>query len=100
MALLLCKALKIFGLNLKYLHDLKNTAKKGIPNTEYCYTLVPTYTSGQLGLMFCSNNANIPLNLRKERISEQEQGKLKYYNPQIHSSAFVLPTWADKVINE
>nr|CAI6654151.1 CMF_HP1_G0036640.mRNA.1.CDS.1 [Saccharomyces cerevisiae] len=37
---------------------------------------------------------------QERKISEQEQGKLKYYNPQIHSSAFVLPTWADKVINE
>ncbi|CAI4655549.1 ALI_HP2_G0035670.mRNA.1.CDS.1 [Saccharomyces cerevisiae] len=89
-----------FWLNLKYLHDLKNTAKKVFPNTEYCYTMVPTYTSGQLGLIVCSNNANIPLNIPQRKISEQEQGKLKYYNPQIHSSAFVLPTWADKVINE
>lgn len=79
---------------------MKNTAKKVFPNTEYCYTMVPTYTSGQLGLIVCSNNANIPLNIPQRKISEQEQGKLKYYNPQIHSSAFVLPTWADKVINE
>ncbi|EJS42704.1 spe4p [Saccharomyces arboricola H-6] len=89
-----------FWLNLNYLRDLKNTAKKVFSNTEYCYTMVPTYTSGQLGLIVCSNNASLPLNIPQRLISEQEQEQLKYYNPQIHSSSFVLPTWADKVINK
>ncbi|EHN01212.1 Spe4p [Saccharomyces cerevisiae x Saccharomyces kudriavzevii VIN7] len=87
-------------LNLNYLRDLKNTAKKVFPNTEYCYTMVPTYTSGQLGLIVCSNNASLSLDNPQRVISEQEQEQLKYYNPQIHSSAFVLPTWADMIINK
>lgn len=87
-------------LNLDYLRDLKNTAKRVFPNTEYCYTMVPTYTSGQLGLIVCSNNDSIPLIAPQRLLSGQEQEQLKYYNPQIHSSAFVLPTWADKVINK
>ncbi|SCU93982.1 LADA_0G05886g1_1 [Lachancea dasiensis] len=81
-------------LNLDYIRNLIDSAASVFPVAKYCYTTVPTYTSGQLGLVVCAKNprANVHRAIRKPTAEEQSQ--LRYYNEQIHSAAFVLPTWA------
>lgn len=86
-------------LNIKYLEDLTATAKKVFPNTRYCNTMVPTYTSGQLGLIVCSPDASKDLTTPARTPTVQEDENLKYYNSEIHHASFVLPNWADQLLN-
>lgn len=87
-------------LNLGLIKDLKQICKTAFPVVEYTFAAVPTYTSGQLGLLLCSKNpkANVKKPLRVwDRKTEARINR--YYNREIHESSFVLPTWAKKVLN-
>lgn len=87
-------------LNIQLLKDLKSNIKKVFPVVEYCYTMVPTYTSGQLGLMIASKDSSSDLTKPKRTFSGSKQDELfKYYNSEIHQSCFVLPTWAKKYLS-
>lgn len=87
-------------LDINYLAKLLDTASSVFSNTGYCYTTVPTYTSGQLGLIVCSKNEKLNLVCPQRVPTDGEQQMMKYYNPQIHRASFVLPTWADRLLNK
>ncbi|KAL5712756.1 spermidine synthase [Ranunculus cassubicifolius] len=61
-------------------------------SVNYAWTTVPTYPSGVIGFMVCSTEGPA---------ASQADGKapMKYYNSEIHSAAFCLPTFAKKVID-
>ncbi|CCD26017.2 spermine synthase NDAI_0G02420 [Naumovozyma dairenensis CBS 421] len=84
--ILIAQASENVWLDLKYLTKLIKTAKSVFPNTNYCYTMVPSYTSGQLGLIVCSKQYDLNLTIPTRLPTENEQGLLRYYNPEIHSS--------------
>lgn len=87
-------------LNIDYLQRLMKIARSVFQKANYCYTTVPTYTSGQLGLIICSDDRQLDLTKPQRHVSEEEQDVLKYYNPEIHQASFVLPTWAHRLIND
>lgn len=87
-------------LNSKYLKNLLGTAGRVFPNVRYCYTMVPSYTSGQLGLMVCSPNKQINLAKPSRVPTDEEQANMKYYNKEIHSASFVLPTWVENYLKQ
>ncbi|XP_071453628.1 spermidine synthase [Hetaerina americana] len=66
----------------------------------YGYCLVPTYPTGLIGFVLGSldSKTNFKEPLRILSNEEQEQMKLRYYSPDIHRSAFVLPRFARKVM--
>ncbi len=82
-------------LNLKLLGSYKNHCEEVFPIVEYSYACVPTYTSGQLGLMVMAKNpkSNVKIPIRKLSI-EEEIKKWKYYNYKLHIASFALPTWS------
>lgn len=86
-----------------YLHldeiikPLYDSAKKIFKNVDYYMTMVPTYPSGMIGLMGCSKGESLK-NIIK-RIGEEEYKKLKYYNYDIHVSAFNLPKFAKEKLS-
>lgn len=82
-------------LNVDYLTHLIGQARSVFSNVEYCYTMVPTYTSGQLGLLICNDDKNKNLKVPVREPTELEQNQLKYYNKDIHSASFVLPKWIE-----
>lgn len=87
-------------LNLQYLQLLVQKAKKVFSNVDYCQCYMPSYTSGQLGLIVATMDAE--KNLRKPLRTytrEQEAEMFRYYSAAIHEASFVLPTWADRIIN-
>ncbi|ODV97907.1 hypothetical protein PACTADRAFT_400 [Pachysolen tannophilus NRRL Y-2460] len=85
-------------LNVDKLKDLKKICKQVFPIVEYGYVTIPSYTSGQLGLMCCSKKLQITEPIRK--LSTAEESKLfKYYNSEIHKASFIHPTWAKKLID-
>lgn len=72
------------------------------PAVSYAYTAIPTYPCGQIGFVMCSLDTDMnfeepPRALTKEEV---ESFKLKYYNNDIHKSAFKLPQFAQKALKE
>lgn len=98
--ILIAQASENVWLDIQYLSKLMKTARSVFGNTEYCYTTVPTYTSGQLGLIVCSKDDTVDLKKPCRVPNPSEQSQLKYYNPEIHTASFVLPTWAHELINQ
>lgn len=86
-------------LNLEYLATLLDKARQVFTNVDYCQCYMPSYTSGQLGLIVATNDETRDLTTPLRRLSvEDEQAKFRYYNSRVHEAAFVLPTWAAKAL--
>ncbi len=64
------------------------------PVVIYYFTLVPTYPSGTIGFSFCSKKYDPVQDMRDITISE-----LRYYTPDIHKAAFMLPQFMDNVVS-
>lgn len=73
----------------KTIKPLFDTAKTIFPSVEYYYTLVPTYPSGMIGYMACSKSDS--LSIPRIILGKNELENLKYYTPDVHKSAFMLP---------
>lgn len=97
--IVIAQASESVWLNLDYLKKLVETARSVFSQARYCYTSVPTYTSGQLGLIICAKSSVPNLECPQRLPTEEEQSAMRYYNPMIHSASFVLPTWAEHTIN-
>lgn len=87
-------------LNIDNLKKLKNICENVFPVVNSCYCTIPTYTSGQISLMCCGKNKDIDVTKPNRKLSHEEESELfKYYNSEIHSASFVLPTWANRILN-
>ncbi|XP_028557178.1 spermidine synthase 1 isoform X3 [Dendrobium catenatum] len=73
-------------------------------SVNYAWTTVPTYPSGVIGFMLCSTEGpQVDFQHPVHKIDESDdlnksKGPLKFYNPEIHSAAFCLPSFAKRVI--
>lgn len=82
-------------LNLEKLKKIYKSFEEVFPVVKYCYTCTPSYTSGQLGLIICSNNPEWNVSEPARTWSEEKEDKnLRYYNLALHSASFVLPNHA------
>jgi spermidine synthase len=82
-------------LKIELLKNLKTIMSEVFPVVKYSYTTVPTYTSGQLGLMIASKDPNAKLDQPSKKLDkEKEEALFKYYNSEIHNTSFILPNWA------
>lgn len=87
-------------LNINYLADLIKKAKTVFANVEYSQCYMPSYTSGQLGLVIATNDAKNDLTKPTRVLETSLENKLfKYYNSEIHKASFILPTWAKKTLD-
>ncbi len=64
----------------------------------YAYTLVPTYPGGHIGICLASLGSELKRPARRPDLELASQ--LRYYSPQIHEAAFVLPAFAERLIAE
>ncbi|XP_016377905.1 spermidine synthase-like [Sinocyclocheilus rhinocerous] len=89
-------------LHLELIKEMRTFCKTLFPVVDYAYCTIPTYPSGQIGFMLCSKNpkTNFREPLRELPRDEIESMNLKYYNPEIHRAAFILPEFARKVLSE
>ncbi|KAI5962417.1 SPE4 [Candida pseudojiufengensis] len=82
-------------LNLKYLKNLIKKSNLIFKNVNYLQCYMPSYTSGQLGLIIATMDENLNLSTPLRIFSKEKESKIfKYYNHLIHQSSFILPTWA------
>lgn len=74
----------------------KSVFKHGTVN--YAFTTIPTYPSGQIGLMLCTKGGTIlPPNVKRQQRSPPVDSKLpplRYYDADVHAASFVLPKFA------
>ncbi|KAL6452747.1 SPE3 Spermidine synthase SPE3 [Candida maltosa Xu316] len=89
-------------IHMDIISKLKKDCREIFPVAEYAYTMIPTYPSGSIGFMVCSKdpNADVSKPIRFDWSDEFVAKNLKYYNKQIHEASFVLPTWADQILNK
>jgi len=82
-------------LHLPIIKEVMGFTRKLFPTVEYGYTTIPTYPSGQIGLMVCSKDANANVKEPIRQWTKEQEGKLcRYYNSEIHKACFVLPQFA------
>lgn len=85
-------------LNLPLLNKLKETCSQVFPVVSYAATCVPTYTSGQLGLVVCAKDPQANVQQPSRQWAAASDDENNYYNEDIHRTSFVLPTFAKKYI--
>ncbi|ESO88834.1 hypothetical protein LOTGIDRAFT_218994 [Lottia gigantea] len=86
-------------LHLDLIKEMLEFCKTIYPITDYCYTTIPTYPSGQIGFILCSKDkANFRKPVRCISQQEVDDMSLKYYNTDIHKASFILPEFVRKVI--
>ncbi|KAK9090468.1 hypothetical protein Sjap_023645 [Stephania japonica] len=100
-----CTQAESIWLHMHIIEDIVANCReifKGSVN--YAWTTVPTYPSGVIGFMLCST-AGPPVDFKNpvnpiDQVENHSSVKvpLKFYNAEIHSAAFCLPTFAKKVI--
>jgi spermidine synthase / saccharopine dehydrogenase (NADP+, L-glutamate-forming) len=81
-------------IHLPLIANLRTMTAGIFPVAEYAYTTIPTYPSGQIGFFVCSKEPGRDLRTPQREV----QGTL-YYNKAIHSAAFVLPEFAQKMLD-
>ncbi len=64
-------------------------------HVDYAYTCIPTYPSGQIGLLLCGSR---PFRKPVRALPDAAANALRYYTPAIHEAAFVLPAFAQRAI--
>ncbi|XP_068636432.1 spermidine synthase isoform X2 [Aristolochia californica] len=101
-----CTQAESIWLHMHIIEDIVSVCRqifKGSVN--YAWTTVPTYPSGVIGFMLCSTEGppvdfKHPVKPIDENVDQSEAiGPLKFYNAEIHSAAFCLPSFAKKVID-
>lgn len=73
----------------------------------YAFTTIPTYPSGQIGMMVCtkaaSGGAAMDPRSPKQQVPEKaphlQLSPLRYYSSEVHSAAFVLPRFAKEALS-
>ena len=68
----------------------------------HCYlAAIPTYPTGNWSFSYCSKGSTNPLAMDYEKVkSFCAKHDLNYYNHQIHTAAFALPNYVQKLLNE
>ncbi|OLY83210.1 Spermidine synthase [Smittium mucronatum] len=94
-----CSQGECMWLHNELIASVLNFNRQIFPVVRYSYTTIPTYPSGQIGFVLVSKNPDTvfeePL---RSWSTETEQKLCRYYNKQIHSASFVLPTFTKLAI--
>ncbi|RZC17115.1 Spermidine synthase, partial [Glycine soja] len=86
------------------IEELLTKCRQTFKGSTYAWTTVPAYPSGVIGFLLCSTegpyvdfrNPINPIDLETNLISKQP---LKFYNSEVHSAAFCLPSFAKSSFN-
>lgn len=88
-------------LHMKIILELRKVCKEIFPVTEYAWTTIPTYPSGQMGFAVCCKDAKNNVRKPTRTVSREEEDRLfKYYSKEVHEAAFALPKFAEKALRE
>jgi spermidine synthase len=82
-------------LHLTLISQLKEITRGLFPVSEYAYTTIPTYPSGQIGFMVCSKDSGRNLKVPVRKVKDT-----RYYNENLHVSAFTLPEFGRAMLED
>lgn len=82
-------------LHLPLIAQLRNMTREIFPVSQYAFTTLPTYPSGQIGFILCSKEVERKLSEPIRKVKNT-----RYYNEQVHRAAFVLPEFARAILEE
>jgi spermidine synthase len=85
-------------LHLNLIKEVLENSKKIYQTVQYAFTTIPTYPSGQIGFILCSNEKKDMSKPVRQFSKDFERAKLRYYNSEVHSAAFVLPQFTRNVL--
>lgn len=94
---IVCTQGECMWLHLDLIKPLVNSISQTFTTVEYAYTTIPTYPSGQIGFILATKGAKTcKVPTRAEDLDFQSD--LKYYTPELHKAAFVLPAFCQRAI--
>lgn len=82
-------------LHLSLIKELKQSTGEIFAVSEYAFTTIPTYPSGQIGFMVCAKGEKRDLKTPLRKVP----GTI-YYNENVHKAAFTLPEFARCLLEE
>lgn len=87
-----------FFMHKKYVEDLFEITTELFDINLYSTILVPTYPGGNIGI--CMGSLGPELKMPAREIPKAVQKQLKYYSKQVHEASFVLPVFAQKMMED
>lgn len=82
-------------LHLPLIKELRQITGKLFANTEYAFTTIPTYPSGQIGHIVAAKTPG-----RDLKTPVRDVPNCRYWSKAIHSASFVLPEFARAMLQE
>lgn len=97
---IVCTQAECIWLHAKIIKQLVDDCRTLFKNVEYSYITIPTYPSGTIGFVICSDDAEPrkPQRTPVEAMGAETAAKLQYYSPDVHAASFVLPAFAQKAL--
>jgi len=95
---IICTQGECVWLHVHLIRPLVKAIEPLFDTVEYAYCTIPSYPSGQIGFVIATKGGEKGC---KVPVREAEEGVLKelrYYTPEIHQAAFVLPAFAKRAI--
>jgi len=66
----------------------------------YAHISIPTYPCGTIGVLCCMKGSAIDCREVNNRVSNDVISQVKYYTPNLHKAAFVLPAFMERMLSE
>uniref|UniRef100_A0A2K6PLG9 PABS domain-containing protein n=1 Tax=Rhinopithecus roxellana TaxID=61622 RepID=A0A2K6PLG9_RHIRO len=98
----LCCQSECQWLHLDLMKEMRQFCQSLFSVVAYAYYTIPTDPSGQIGFMLCSKNLSTNFQEPVQSLTQQQvaQMQLKDHNSDVHCTAFVLPEFARKALND
>mmetsp|Transcript_17811 Transcript_17811/g.36674 ORF Transcript_17811/g.36674 Transcript_17811/m.36674 type:complete len:329 (-) Transcript_17811:895-1881(-) len=94
---IVCTQGECMWLHLDLIKPLVDSISETYSTVEYAYTTIPTYPSGQIGFILATKGVkSCKVPTRESELDFQKD--LKYYTPELHRAAFVLPAFCKRAI--
>lgn len=98
---IVCTQGECMWLHLDLIKPLVSKISQTYSTVEYAYTTIPTYPSGQIGFIVATKgggaSGSVGCKVPQRSLGFPETD-LKYYTPELHSAAFVLPAFCQRAI--
>jgi len=92
---IICTQGECVWLHLDLIRNLLDFSRKIFKHVQYAYCSIPTYPCGQIGFVIGSLGDVCDKPKRTPTLE-----KLRYYNPSIHVASFVLPEFANSLLQQ
>lgn len=95
---IVCTQGECMWLHVDLIQPLMKSIQQTYTSVEYAYTTIPTYPSGQIGFIVATKNKTDGCKTPARAPSAELAKSLRYYNSELHSASFVLPSFARRAI--